>query len=181
MELYVVRHGEAGAAAPGGDDGGRSLTERGRQQVAGVGTGLRSLGVVVDRILASPLRRARETADILARELAGAAKSDEPIRETVAALDGNSPPATMLDALGHLGRDEVVAVVGHMPGLGELVTLATSGIGAAGIPLGTASVARIDFDGRPRAGAGQLRWLMSAEQLALLRRGRSDDAWERPG
>lgn len=131
--------------------------------------GLRSLGVALDRILASPLRRAQQTADLLAQELAADASAEaRPIRETIAELDGSAPPAEILAALGGATREEAVAVVGHMPGLGELVTLAIAGIGASGVPLATASVARIDFEGPPRPGAGRLRWLMSAEQLAGL-------------
>jgi phosphohistidine phosphatase len=168
MEIYVMRHGEAASSISGEADGTRALTDRGRRQVAGVGAGLRSLGVVLDRVLASPLRRAQQTAHILARELAADASAAPPILETIAELDGSAPPDAVLAALGGLAREEAVAVVGHMPGVGELVTLATAGVGASGVPLGTASVARIDFECRPRPGAGRLRWLMSAEQMAGL-------------
>lgn len=132
-----------------------------------MGAGLRALGVALDRILASPLRRAQDTADLLAREFA----ADAPIRETLAELDGSAPPAAILAALDRVAREEAVAVVGHMPGLGELVTSATTGVGASGIPLATASVARIDFEGRPRPGGGRLRWLMNAEELAGVAHG----------
>ncbi len=167
VEIYVMRHGEAAAPGPGGADGSRALTDRGRREVERAAAGLRALDVVLDRILASPLRRAQETADLLAREFA----EEAPVRETLAELDGSAPPAEILAALGGVTRDEAVAVVGHMPGLGELVTLATAGVGASGIPLGTASVARIDFDGRPRPGAGRLGWLMNADQLADVAHG----------
>lgn len=161
-----MRHGEAAPSAAGGSDGSRPLTTRGRRQVADAAAGLRALGVAFDRVLASPLRRAQQTAEIVARELA----ADAPVLETVAELDGSAPADAVLAALGRLAvaPEEAMAVVGHMPGLGELVTLATAGVGASGVPLGTASVARIDFEGRPRPGAGRLRWLMSAEQMALL-------------
>ncbi len=162
MEIYLIRHGEAAASGQAGADGARALTDRGRREVAGVGAGLRALGVALDRILTSPLRRAQETADLLAREFA----ADAPIRETLAELDGSAPPAAILAALGGVASEETVAVIGHMPGLGELVTLAITGVGASGIPLATASVARIDFEGRPRPGSGRLGWLMNAEQLA---------------
>lgn len=162
-----MRHGEAAAPAPGGSDGARPLTDRGQQEVAAVGAGLRALGVVLDRIVVSPLRRAQETAEILARAT-GTKTSEAPIRETQAELDGSAPPAAILAALGGIGHEEVVAIVGHMPVLGELVALATAGAGASCVSLGTASVARIEFDGRPRPGAGRLHWLMRAEQLARI-------------
>jgi phosphohistidine phosphatase len=159
VQVYIVRHAEAEPSGPEGD-GGRALTARGQAQAAGAASGLRSLEVRLDRVLASPLRRAQETAAILARALGG------PAIDTVAALDGGAPPEAIVAELTALGGDERVALVGHMPVLGELVALAAAGVAAGGVALGTASVARIDFEGRPRAGAGRLRWLLSAEQLA---------------
>lgn len=159
MQVYVVRHAEAEAAGAGGD-AARALGARGRAQAAAAAAGLRSLGVALDRVLASPLRRAQETAALLAAALG------RPPIETVAALDGGAPAEAILAELHACGGEERVALVGHMPVLGALVVLAAAGVGASGVALGTASVARIDFEGRPRAGAGRLRWLLTAEQLA---------------
>lgn len=62
MALYLVRHGEDGAASEGrfGDEG---LSERGRAQARGVSDSLRSVQFRV--CLASPLARARETAEAI--------------------------------------------------------------------------------------------------------------------
>jgi phosphohistidine phosphatase len=160
MQVYVVRHAEAEASGGREGDAGRALTPRGRAQAAEAAAGLRSLGVALDRLLASPLLRAQQTATLLAPALG------RPGIETVAALDGRAPPEAILAELHACGAEERVALVGHMPGLGELVALAAAGVGASGVALGTASVARIDFEGRPRAGAGRLRWLLTAAQLA---------------
>ena len=156
----MVRHAEAEAAGPVGGDAARALSARGRAQAAAAAAGLRRLGVALDRVLASPLRRAQETAALLAPALG------RPPVETVATRDGGAPAEAILAELRACGGEERVALVGHMPVLGELVALAAAGVGASGVALGTASVARIDFEGRPRAGAGRLRWLLTAEQLA---------------
>lgn len=163
-----MRHGEAAAAAQGEADGTRSLTEQGRRDVTEAGAGLRALGVVLDRILVSPLRRAQQTADLLARGLVTDPNAEPPLCETLAELDGSESPAVVLAALGRLRQDETVAIVGHMPGLGELVALATTADPGSGVSFSTASVARLDFEGRARPGAGRLRWLRSAQQLAEL-------------
>jgi phosphohistidine phosphatase len=160
VQVYVVRHAEAEPGSASGSDAGRALTARGQAQAAAAAAGLRALDGALDRILASPLRRAQETAAILARALG------RPPVETVAALDGGSPPEAILAELAAVGAEQRVALVGHMPVLGELVALATTGVGASGVGLATASIARVDFAARPRAGAGRLCWLMSAEQLA---------------
>jgi broad specificity phosphatase PhoE len=72
MLVHFVRHGESVSnAAPGamalpGDEGDR-LTERGFEQARQVAETLTDLGAT--RVLTSPLRRARETAEVIAERL----------------------------------------------------------------------------------------------------------------
>ena len=66
--IYLMRHGETlyQSRASEGAIGNGALTERGREQIAAVALLFR--GVPLDRIYASPLSRAHETAQIIARE-----------------------------------------------------------------------------------------------------------------
>jgi phosphohistidine phosphatase len=155
-----VRHGEAAARAPGASDDERRLTERGELESTAAGRGLCALGAAPERVLTSPLRRALETAALLARELG----SCEP--EIWPALGADADPVAILAGLA--GPFERVVLVGHQPTLGEVATLAMAGVAAAGAALGTGGAARLDFEGRPRPGAGRLRWLLTAEQLGAL-------------
>jgi broad specificity phosphatase PhoE len=72
MLVHFIRHGESVSnAAPGamalpGDEGDR-LTERGFEQAREVAEALADLGAT--RVLTSPLRRARETAQVIAERL----------------------------------------------------------------------------------------------------------------
>jgi phosphohistidine phosphatase len=156
MELYIVRHAEAEPAAPGAADSGRRLTRHGVGQARAVANGLRALGVTLDRLWTSPLRRAMETATVLSSGLGG------PAPEPCDVLDGRAPAEAILDELAVVEDGERVAVVGHMPGLGELVVLAVAPAGP-GVALATASVARVDFTGAPRTGAGRLVWIRTVE------------------
>jgi uncharacterized phosphatase len=68
--IYFVRHGEseanaAGIAAGGGMD--VTLTDSGRHQASKVGKALKNKGV--DLIVSSPMKRALETAQIIAQEI----------------------------------------------------------------------------------------------------------------
>lgn len=153
-----MRHAEAQPAGAGGD-AGRRLTARGQLQARTAAAGLRALEVRVDRLLTSPLARALETALLLAEGIGA------PAPETREVLDGNAPAEAILAELEALAEVGVVALVGHMPVVAELVALATE---SGGLGLGTASVARVDFAGPPARGAGRLRWLRSAEQLGEL-------------
>jgi broad specificity phosphatase PhoE len=72
MLVYFVRHGESASnAAPGGMalplEKGDRLTERGFEQAQAVAERLIDAGAT--RLLASPLRRARETAGVIAERL----------------------------------------------------------------------------------------------------------------
>ncbi len=113
MQLYVIRHGIAEDATPGSADSERALTRAGAKRVKRVVRGMTKLGWTFDRILASPWRRAAETAQLL-NPLCDA----EPIATDLL----TQPPRSELLAMvaENMGGDRV-AVVGHEPWLGELV------------------------------------------------------------
>jgi len=64
IELYLIRHGLAGEHGSYANDGDRPLTEEGDRKTQHVAERLRELNLDVDLILASPLVRARQTAEI---------------------------------------------------------------------------------------------------------------------
>ena len=71
MNLYLLRHG---IAVPKDDskiqsDEERPLTRKGAKRMRKAAKGLRALQIDFDRILTSPLPRARQTADIVADKL----------------------------------------------------------------------------------------------------------------
>jgi len=162
--LYLMRHGlaaEQGAEYPNDDD--RPLTtegiERLRQQVAG----LRGLDVRLDRVLTSPLVRAAQTAEILAAGV----ECTAPL-VIVDALRPGGRFEALTAALSRLGADKAVALVGHMPSIGQF---AARLIGAQGpLQFKKGSVCRIDMDTLPPAGAGELQWLVPPRALRALGR-----------
>ena len=69
--LYLVRHGEYDHADPRPETVGKGLVPIGVAQARLLGTRLRALGVPFDAFDASPLTRARQTAEVLRDELPG--------------------------------------------------------------------------------------------------------------
>ncbi len=69
MTIYLLRHGIAEAAGPGGNDAGRALTDEGRKKLRTVLKLARTAGVEPDLILTSPLLRAIQTAEVTAEAL----------------------------------------------------------------------------------------------------------------
>lgn len=163
MRLYLIRHGESEEVAREGGDAGRRLTHEGRRDFAEEVAGLARLGVSLTQILTSPLVRARQTAEILHGELPGPAPEAWPMLAPGADLEA------VLDRLDP--SEEAVALVGHEPCLGRLVSLAIAGRESDGTPLRKGGVARIDFAGRPRPGAGRLAWLATPKLLRRIGRG----------
>jgi phosphohistidine phosphatase len=125
MRGYVVRHG---SAAPGPDDWARPLTPAGRAEVEATARALAARRVEVAEIRHSGLRRARETAEILAAVL-------RPAGGVVAAagLAPEDPPEEAHAELAH--ASEPLMLVGHMPHLGRLLALLLGGAAAERIRL----------------------------------------------
>ena len=115
MRLYLVRHAEA---APGEPDELRSLTQEGREQARALGERLRGEDAAPAVILTSPLLRARETGDELARALEVESKPDERLA-----------PGANLDGVRAAieGRGDQVVVVGHQPDCGQIAAALTGG------------------------------------------------------
>jgi phosphohistidine phosphatase len=115
MRLYLVRHAEA---APGEPDELRQLTPEGREQARALGERLRGEDASPAVVLTSPLLRARETGDELARALEVESVPDERL----------APGAGVDDVRAVVeGRGEQVVVVGHQPDCGQIAAALTGG------------------------------------------------------
>lgn len=162
VKVYVVRHAEAEEVRPGRRDAERELTRQGRAEFEQVVAGLAALGVRLDTILTSPLIRARQTAEILARALPGPAPTE---------IDALAPGGTferVFRALRDPAHESGIALVGHEPGLGALVSLASTGVASDGTPLKKGGVACLRFEGEPRPKGATLAWLLTPKQLRRL-------------
>lgn len=149
----MCRHGEAVAQAP--TDAERSLTDRGRAEVMALWQVLREEGVTVDRLIASPYRRAQQTALCIAGVYGGLE------RETCSYLVPEAKPEQFLEWL--LGQSEndpensSIVVVSHMP-LVSLLTSAWVGDPASRPGFRVGAVARLDVEVAATGGA-LLRWM----------------------
>ena len=165
MELLIVRHAIAFERdrQRWRDDGARPLSPAGIRQSRKAAAGLKEFCKAPDRLLTSPLVRARQTAQILT-DVAGWPRAEE-AREL---LPGE--PALAVLALFGKDRSRLVALVGHQPGLGALLTACLLGDGGAlPIEMKKNAVACVSFEGSPRAGRAALKWLATPRMLRGLR------------
>lgn len=132
MHVLLVRHAEA---APGQPDDLRPLTPNGREQARRLGERLREDGVRADVVLTSPLLRARETGQLIARKLGA----------EVAVAEELAPGATA-ESLARAVRDAMgpsagtVIAVGHQPDCGRIAAALTGDPEPAFPPAGSLAV-----------------------------------------
>jgi phosphohistidine phosphatase len=133
VTIYLVRHAKAEERAEGGD-AERRLTADGGVRFRTLAAEL-SGRMAVARILASPYRRARETAEILA------AATGAPIEVEAALASGATPAAELLALAREAGPG--TALVGHNPELGQAIGLAAG----AALDVRPGTVAAVELGG----------------------------------
>lgn len=167
MELYIIRHAIAeplGAKNEFSDEK-RPLTEEGRSRMHEVAKGLKKLGVELDLILTSPLVRALETAEILAGSL-GIHKKE--IQQTPALAPGAAAEQLFAEIKNRAGA-ESIAIVGHQPDLGSLISRITqSSGGVLSIQLKKGGIGCITVTETVPTFRGDLVWLLTPKQLRML-------------
>lgn len=160
--LFLVRHAKAEEEGSGVSDADRQLTREGREAVRLSSIALRRLGVRLDAILSSPLRRAVETASLLRVD----GKPEVMVWDELAP---GVDPTILVPFLEAVRDREQVALVGHEPDLGALAGyLLTGGGRGLRIPFRKGAIAAIECEHLPPVSAGTLRWFVTPEQLALM-------------
>ncbi len=119
MDLILWRHADAEDAAPGQPDAERSLTAKGEKQARRMAAWLGKRLPDDARILASPARRAQQTARALTRHF-----------ETAGEVGTMADCRSVLKAAGWPSGGDTVVVVGHQPTLGQAAALALTGTAA---------------------------------------------------
>lgn len=163
--LSVIRHAKAETAGPATADFHRSLTMRGKKDARRMGRLLARMEPAVDWIIASPSARTRSTVAAMVEivDYSGTLQWDDQAylgeAETWLQLLSAVPPEI-----------EHVALIGHNPGMAELVAGLTSGMPSRlNLHFPTAAMAHLEIDifwwNQIRWGCGQLRMLITPKYL----------------
>jgi phosphohistidine phosphatase len=156
MDLFVLRHGKAEPSSDGSDDSKRALTGDGKKEIRKVGKWMRRKKFRFDVIATSPLTRASETAEIIARVLGQ--------KKRLAVWEELAPGGdvdTICYRAAQYGEDAAVLLTGHEPLLSMLVSRIIAGDDTASLILAKGGLAKIrnySFDKRP---SGDLQWLLT--------------------
>jgi phosphohistidine phosphatase len=165
--LVLVRHAIAEDATSDQRDEERRLTGEGKRKLREAVAGMRALDLTPDVILTSPLRRARETADIVA---AGFDLDDDVVVVTQALAPAGGADAVFAALASHR-RATMIMLVGHQPDLGELAsTLLVGTPTLVQLPFRKAGLAAITVPSLPPHAAGTLEFFLTPAQLRRIGR-----------
>ena len=153
MNIYLIRHGEAEQTSEGKPHEERALTANGIE-IINLSIDLWKKYVDnFDIILSSPLKRAKQTAQILTKVF----KSEFNVTEEICLLNGDITE-DLLSIARSLDLNDI-AMVGHQPDLGiHIVRMIGSSDANFNIP--PAAIAKIYFKERPAVGKGVLEILL---------------------
>ena len=161
MELIILRHGEAGNRVPtASQDGERSLTVSGKEEVDDVARSMVELKLKFDLIATSPLKRSIETAKIVAKRF-----KKEKTLEVWEELRPEGESRSLYRRLSKLKQDSSVLIVGHEPYLSSVISEITAGKRGAHIALKKAGIAKVEVNSLSPVPDGELRWLLTPKLL----------------
>jgi phosphohistidine phosphatase len=175
LDLYLLRHGDAGkgmAVAAGGNSGDVPLTIVGREEIAIIARSVKDLNLKFSAIVTSPLKRAVQTAKIIAKVLA-MEKRISIWNELVP--EGNR--SKLYNILNQYTTESSVLMIGHEPYLSDMMydmIFQKNRVNQLGrINLKKAGLAKIRIISLTPNISGELRWLLTPRILKLLAKGGS--------
>lgn len=162
MDLFILRHGEAGQRVSAGrGDFQRPLTAAGQKEVSDIATSLKDLGIKLDVVISSPLKRAHQTASIVAKTF----KIEKKMQDW-AELSPEGNRLDLYNKLLQLKQQSSVLVVGHEPYLSEMISeMIFEGNNGGRIDLKKTGLARIRIVSSTPKFQGELRWLLTPKLL----------------
>ena len=160
MNLYLMRHANAGLSRGNPTlDAKRALIKDGKEQCILMARTMSALKVQVDVIVSSPLKRARQTAQLVGTEMGYDARV-----EVSPALEPDADYAQFQKMLAHYAGFESVLVVGHNPNIFQFLGRLITGNGGAAIRMRKGSVARLKMDRHPAL----LQWLIDPRSARAI-------------
>ncbi|KRA54044.1 phosphoglycerate mutase [Pseudoxanthomonas sp. Root65] len=150
-ELILLRHAHAEPVTPGQSDLDRPLSPQGLAEAEAAARWLLDKGLVPDRVLCSPARRARETLEAV---LGAVGYVEQRLEERIY----EATPGTLADLADQHREAERLLMVGHNPGFEQLAALMYSGVTSEyrGMPPAGVVVLTLPVDAAIEPGVAQL-------------------------
>jgi phosphohistidine phosphatase len=141
----------------------RPLSPAGREQIEVSARAIRRMGLQFATIVASPRRRSRQTAEIVA---AAVGYKPGKIAE-IQAFAPSGDPIAAIETLARVAKDPAVFVAGHLPTLAKVSSLLLAERSPVRIQIENGALCRIDVEALPTH-EGVLRWYLTHDHLRLI-------------
>ncbi|MGA7898811.1 MAG: phosphohistidine phosphatase SixA [Nitrososphaeraceae archaeon] len=168
MELFLIRHGEAGKRLQSGSkDFDRPLTSTGQKEVESISISLKKLKINFDRIITSPLKRAHQTAVIVSNVFV---MEDNRV-EDWGELKPEGNRLELYKKLSQLKSDSSLLIIGHQPYLSEMIGNLIFDYDSDNDPriiLKKSGLAKIVITSLMPTMKGELRWLLNPKLLRKI-------------
>jgi phosphohistidine phosphatase len=166
MNLYFLRHSNAVEPGTAGYewDSERPLTGKGKKRLRKAAKAMRGLGLSFDLVLSSPLRRAKQTAEIIAKDL----KLRKKMIFTAELAPGGDPQMLIQQVNEHHPEPRNVLFVGHEPYLGKLVALLVAGNAGMEMDLKKGGLCKLEAESLRYGRCAKLAWLLTPRQMELM-------------
>ncbi len=162
MDLFILRHGEAGQRSSQTSDRIRPLTTAGKAEILEIAKALKIIGLKFDLVVTSPLKRAYDTAMIVA-DIFSIGNRLEVWNE----LAPEGQRAEVYRKISKLREEYAVLIVGHQPLLGEIVNdmIHKGKSSPCNLILKKGGIVRIRLLSKSNVPIGELKWLLSPRIL----------------
>lgn len=166
MNLYLLRHGIAVEPGTVGyeSDSERPLTAKGRERLRVAARAMEELRVSFDLILSSPFLRAKQSAEIIAKDLK--------LRKRLAFSDDLTPagdPRLLIQQLNQFRPEpKSVLLVGHEPYLGKLIALLTAGNTSLEIDFKKGGLCKLEAEFLLYGRCAKLVWFLTPRQMEMM-------------
>jgi phosphohistidine phosphatase len=164
-EIYVFRHGIAADHGTYSKDSDRPLTEEGIEKTGKVARAMKKMDLGLDLILSSPYVRARETAEIAAKELG--------LKKQLHLSDHLIVEGNPLDLIREIHKNysdaKRIMIVGHEPYLSGFISALSAGANSSICNIKKAGLAKLTIHGELRYNrCAVLDWLLTPRQMIAM-------------
>jgi phosphohistidine phosphatase len=162
MDLYILRHAIAGDRESfDGPDSERPLTRQGRKKMRCIAKNLKKLDLKFDVILTSPFLRAKETAEIVAKEF----HRENALKLSSHLKVGGDPASLVREINTSYKKFDNILLVGHEPYLSGLISMLISGKKDLSITMKKGGICKLSVESLGYGRCATLEWLMAPAQI----------------
>lgn len=164
MEIYLLRHAiaEDRTTPQIKSDKDRCLTPKGEKKMRRIAKGMKELGLEFEIILSSPYLRAKQTAEIAAKEL-----KLQKVLEFSSNLAPGGSPKTLIEELKEKGAINI-CLVGHEPYLSNMISLLTTGDTGREINLKKGGLCKLSLEELRVGRCATMEWLLAPKHLECI-------------